>query len=164
MKIPQVAALAKMPTKAELGKEVAESSHQPLVPGLRILLVEDHEDCRLIFKMVLERKGHWVEAAATAADALNLARDHEFDLVISDLSLPDLDGAELMTILHDRYSLRGVAITGFGLDDVQQSKFRGFDYQLTKPVDPAKIDQLLAGIIKGMRRDATAGDSAAHTA
>jgi CheY-like chemotaxis protein len=145
----------------ELMKEAAERSAQSLVGGLRILLVEDHDDSRLIFQMVLQRKGHSVEAAATAGEALRLAGNHRFDLVISDIGLPDLSGAELMTILRDRYSMRGMAITGFGMDeDVQRSKSAGFDYHLTKPVDPAKIDQLLAGIMAGMTRDATAGDSA----
>ena len=151
--------LAKMYGPAELAKEVAERSAQSLVGGLRILLVEDHDDSRMIFKLVLQQKGHSVEVAATAREALILAENHEFDLVISDLGLPDRSGAELMTILRDRYSMCGIAITGFGMDDdVQRSKSAGFDYHLTKPVDPAKIDQLLAGIIKRMR-PATTSDS-----
>jgi CheY-like chemotaxis protein len=144
---------------------VAERPHQPLVGGLRILLVEDHDDSRLVFQMVLQQKGHLVEAAATAEQALQLAGCHEFDLVISDLGLPDLDGAELMTILRDRCSLRGIAVTGFAMDeDVRRSKFACFDYHLTKPIDPAKVDQLLASIIKRMCPDATAGEGAQCTA
>ena len=126
---------------------MAERSH-PLVGGLRILLVEDHDDSRLIFKMLLQQKGHSVEAAASAKQALLLAEKHKFDIVISDLGLPDLNGVELMTILRDRYSLSGIAITGFGMDDdIQRSKSAGFDYHLAKPVDPTKVDQALARIV-----------------
>jgi CheY-like chemotaxis protein len=121
--------------------------------GLRILLVEDHEDTRHIFEWILKQKGHLVESAGTAEAALNLAGRQEFDLVISDLGLPDFSGTELMTILRERHSLRGVALSGYGMEeDIRRSKSAGFDRHLTKPVDPAKIDQLLAEFTKEIRR------------
>jgi PAS domain S-box-containing protein len=121
--------------------------------GLRILLVEDHEDTRHIFEWILKQKGHLVESAGTAEAALNLAGRQEFDLVISDLGLPDFSGTELMTILRERHSLRGVALSGYGMEeDIRRSKSAGFDRHLTKPVDPAKIDQLLAEFTKEVRR------------
>jgi PAS domain S-box-containing protein len=117
--------------------------------GLRILLVEDHQDTRLIFRMMLQQKGHSVESAATGEEALILASQQAFDLVISDLGLPDLSGLELMTTLRERYSLRGVAVTGYGMDeDIRRSQSAGFDYHVTKPVDPGKIDQLLAEVMR----------------
>ena len=121
--------------------------------GLRILLVEDHEDTRRIFELILKQKGHLVESAGTAEAALHLAGGQEFDLVISDLGLPDLSGTELMTILRERHSLRGVALSGYGMEeDIRKSKSAGFDRHLVKPVDPAKIDQLLAEFTKEIRR------------
>jgi CheY-like chemotaxis protein len=120
--------------------------------GLRILLVEDHEDTRVIFRMILAQKGHSVETAATGGEALILAGQQPFDLVISDLGLPDFSGIELMTILRDRYSLRGVAVSGYGMDeDIQRSKAAGFDYHVTKPADPGKIDRLLAEVMREIR-------------
>ena len=120
--------------------------------GLRILLVEDHEDTRLIFTMILAQKGHSVESAASAGEALTLASQQAFDLVISDLGLPDFSGIELMTILRDRYSLRGVAVSGYGMDeDIRRSKSAGFDYHVTKPADPAKIERLLAEVMREIR-------------
>jgi signal transduction histidine kinase/ActR/RegA family two-component response regulator len=122
------------------------------VGGLRILLVEDHEDTRVIFRMILAQKGHSVEIAATGGEALMLAGQQPFDLVISDLGLPDFSGIELMTILRDRYSLRGVAVSGYGMDeDIQRSKAAGFDYHVTKPADPGKIDRLLAEVMREIR-------------
>jgi CheY-like chemotaxis protein len=121
--------------------------------GLRILLVEDHEDTRQIFRMILTQKGHSVQTAATAKAALALADNHPFDLVISDLGLPDLSGTSLMRILRERYSLRGVAVSGYGMEkDIRESKSAGFDHHLTKPADPAKIDQLLAEIMIEIRQ------------
>jgi CheY-like chemotaxis protein len=121
--------------------------------GLRILLVEDHEDTRRIFELILKQKGHLVESAGTAEAALHLAGGQEFDLVISDLGLPDLSGTELMTILRERHSLRGIALSGYGMEeDIRKSKSAGFDRHLVKPVDPAKIDQLLAEFTKEIRR------------
>ena len=125
--------------------------------GLRILLVEDHEDTRQVFAAILRQKGHSVKGAATGEAALALAGNEEFDLVISDLGLPDFSGTELMTILRARYSLRGVALSGYGMEeDIRRSKSAGFAYHLTKPVDPAKIDQLLANLTREIRE---AGDA-----
>jgi PAS domain S-box-containing protein len=113
--------------------------------GLKILLVEDHEDTRIVFQAILSQKGHVVKSVATGEAALDLAATQTFDLVISDLGLPDLSGTELMTILRERYSLRGIALSGYGMEeDILRSKCAGFEHHLTKPVDPAKIDQLLA--------------------
>jgi len=120
--------------------------------GLRILLVEDHEDTRQIFPMILKQKGHFVETAATGEEALALAGSHVFDIVISDLGLPDLSGTDLMSTLRERYSLRGVAVSGYGMEeDIRRSKSAGFDYHLTKPADPTKIDLLLSEIMKEIR-------------
>ena len=120
--------------------------------GLRIILVEDHEDTRQIFDLILRQKGHLVETAATGEEALTLANRQEFDLVISDLGLPGISGTELMTILRARHSLRGVAISGYGTEeDIRRSKAAGFDEHLTKPVDPAQIDQILASLERKIR-------------
>ena len=146
--------------ESELIQEVDRRSPQSLMGGLSILLVEDHDDSRLIFRMVLQQRGHSVKAAATAEQALRFAENTEFDLVISDLCLPDVSGAELMTILRDRYSMRGIAITGLEMDDdSQRIKSAGFDYHLTKPLDPASLDIVLAEIRARIGRDRSSADS-----
>jgi PAS domain S-box-containing protein len=133
--------------------EVAPSV--PASAGLRILLVEDHEDTRHVFQAILSQKGHSVKSAATGEAALALASSEVFDLVISDLGLPDFSGTDLMSILQERYSLRGVALSGYGMEeDIRRSKSAGFAHHLTKPVDPTKIDQLLANLTKEIRHNA----------
>ncbi len=120
--------------------------------ALNILLVEDHDDTRLLLQMILRQKGHLVEAAATGDDALALAEKENFHLVISDLGLPDISGAALMSQLRSRYpKLRGVAVSGYGMEeDVRRSKESGFDHHLTKPVDPARLDRLIGELAQEM--------------
>ncbi|HEX6563265.1 MAG TPA: ATP-binding protein [Chthoniobacterales bacterium] len=134
---------ATLPSPSEVTPSVGTT------PGLRILLVEDHDDTRFVFQSILREKGHSVEGVATGEAALSLAASRVFDLVISDLGLPDFSGTELMTRLRERYALRGIALSGYGMEeDIRRSKSAGFDYHLTKPVDPAKIDQLLANLTR----------------
>jgi len=120
--------------------------------GLNILLVEDHDDTRHLLQMILRQKGHTVEAAGTGHAALALAESAGFHLVISDLGLPDISGAELMSQLRSRYpKLRGVAVSGYGMEeDVRRSKESGFDHHLTKPVDPARLDRLIGELAREM--------------
>ncbi|PTX95161.1 hybrid sensor histidine kinase/response regulator [Spartobacteria bacterium LR76] len=120
--------------------------------GLNILLVEDHDDTRHLLQMILRQKGHTVEAAGTGHAALALAESAGFHLVISDLGLPDISGAELMSQLRTRYpKLRGVAVSGYGMEeDVRRSKESGFDHHLTKPVDPARLDRLIGELAREM--------------
>jgi CheY-like chemotaxis protein len=135
------------------GAERATLAKDGFLAGLKILLVEDHDDTRIVFQAILSQKGHSVKGVADGKAALALAGSQAFDLVISDLGLPGLSGTELMTILRERYSLRGVALSGYGMEeDIRKSKAAGFDYHLTKPVDPARIDQLLADLTREIHR------------
>src|SRR5262249_13822206 len=85
-------------------------------PGLNILLVDDHKDPRVCIQRLLEANSHRVTSAGTAQDALDLAETTKFDLIISDLGLPDLSGHELMNRLHTRFNLPGIALSGYGME------------------------------------------------
>ena len=101
-----------------------------------ILLVEDHADTARVLRRILEHAGFEVTHAGTVADARALASSTRFDLVISDVGLPDGTGVELMRFLHTHHRLRGIALSGFGTDDdVAASSAAGFAEHLTKPVD-----------------------------
>jgi CheY-like chemotaxis protein len=70
----------------------------------------------------------------SAAEALEIAKQHHFDLVLSDIGLPEMDGRELMQLLSHKYNLKGIALSGFGTDeDVKKSLESGFSIHLTKP-------------------------------
>jgi PAS domain S-box-containing protein len=102
---------------------------------LRILLVEDHKDTRLTLQRFLQSGNNDVTPAATAAQALEVAGHQKFDLVVSDLGLPDDGGGlALMRRLRDEHGLTGIAISGYGMaQDVAASLAAGFSHHLTKP-------------------------------
>ena len=99
--------------------------------------MEDHGDTARIMKLLLKREGHEVETAADVATALKLTEERSFDLMLSDLGLPDGSGLDLMRTLRARRStLVGIALSGFGQQkDVEQSREAGFAAHLTKPAD-----------------------------
>ena len=101
----------------------------------KILLVEDHPDTLRILCRLLKKWGYTVQCAEGVAEALNLAASEPFDLLISDLGLPDGSGLDIMAQTKERYGLRGIALSGFGTDDdLRRSRAAGFEEHLTKPV------------------------------
>jgi signal transduction histidine kinase len=111
---------------------------------LSILLVEDHEDTRVYIQRLLA-SSHQITPVGTADEALKVAETNRFDLVISDLGLPDLSGHELMRQLHARFGLPGIALSGYGMEnDVEESRKSGFKYHLTKPVSFDRLKSLIA--------------------
>ena len=115
-------------------------------PALRLLLVEDNEPTLQVMADLLELAGHDVKPAANVRAARELAASHTFDLVVSDLGLPDGNGFELMRELRERYGLQGIAVSGFGMEeDLRRSREAGFHEHLVKPVD---IDKLKAAIAR----------------
>jgi CheY-like chemotaxis protein len=110
-----------------------------------LLLVEDHEPTRISLQKILESRHFSVKCAGTVAEAWSLAGNHVFDLLISDIGLPDGDGYLLMRELRDRHSIRGIALTGFGLeDDVKLSEEAGFSAHILKPITAKRLDETLA--------------------
>ncbi len=102
---------------------------------LKILLVEDHFDTLRVLSRLLERWGYEVKCADRVARALELAEREPFDLLVSDIGLPDGDGLGIMRQVRARYGIRGIALSGFGTEeDLRQSRAAGFEEHLTKPV------------------------------
>jgi signal transduction histidine kinase len=112
----------------------------------RILLVEDNRDTLQFLALILGQRGHTVYKAANLAEARAEASSKEFDLLISDIELPDGTGLELMHELASRH-IKGIAMSGFGSeDDVRQSRDAGFQVHLTKPVDLGKLEKEIRAI------------------
>ncbi len=122
---------------------VATPVPQPV--RVRILLVEDHTDTRNILTRFLQLAGNDVTASGTAAEALEIAARDKFDVVVSDLGLPDEGGGlAMMRLLRDRHGLKGIAVSGYGMDeDVAQSRSAGFFHHLTKPFNVARLKALI---------------------
>ena len=128
----------------QAAEEAPVSSPVPAT-GLSILLVEDHKDTRVCIQRLLEASSHKITSARTAHDALQLAETSRFDLVISDLGLPDLNGHELMRRLHARTGVPGIALSGYGTEhDIEESRQAGFKYHLTKPVSFDRLKSIVA--------------------
>jgi signal transduction histidine kinase/ActR/RegA family two-component response regulator len=112
--------------------------------GLRILLVDDHQDTCTALEKLLVRRGHLVAATHSIRSAMETAVRNQFDLLISDIALPDGNGVELMMQLHAISKIPGIAISGFGNNgDIEKSLQAGFAEHLIKPV---KLDALEAAI------------------
>ncbi len=114
---------------------------------LRILVVEDHETTAAAMVKLLNRRGHRVHIAHSVKSALELAAQNSFDVVVSDLGLPDGNGFELMQKLNERHGLRGIALSGYGMELDQTRSFdSGFSAHLTKPVDLPRLMRALAEV------------------
>jgi signal transduction histidine kinase len=116
---------------------------------LRLLLVEDHEDTARVMSRLLRECNYDVQTASSVKSALERAEREPYDLVISDLGLPDGSGLDLMQELRNRYDLKGIALSGYGMeDDIRRSREAGFVAHLTKPVNfqslQAAIQQIAA--------------------
>ncbi len=115
------------------------------VAALRLLVIEDHVSTLQALRELLRRDGHEVTTVETVAAALAAADAGTFDLVISDLGLPDGSGMDLMRELRDKHALRGIALSGYGMDeDVVRSREAGFVAHLTKPVAIAELRHVIA--------------------
>jgi two-component system CheB/CheR fusion protein len=119
------------------------------VKPLRILLVEDHADTAKIVQWLLTADKHRVEWAADVAAGLKLAATHEFDLLLSDLGLPDGTGVDLMRTLRQAGStLPGIVLSGYGQDqDVARSLEAGFAAHLVKPLSPQRLREAIVSLV-----------------
>jgi PAS domain S-box-containing protein len=133
------------------GSAVGDAPPEP-VPGspkmndrsFRLLLVEDHADTAAVLVRLLRKLGHHVVHAPTVAAALAAATKEfqtgKLDLIISDVGLPDGSGLEMMRQLSADYDVRGIALSGFGMDsDIEQSIAAGFSRHLTKPINVSQL-------------------------
>jgi CheY-like chemotaxis protein len=104
-------------------------------PRLKILLVEDHQDTAHALANLLAREAHRVRRVHTGSDALRAAAEQPFDLLISDLRLPDISGCEVMAQLKRKYNLIGIAVSGMSAPaDIERALAAGFSRYLVKPV------------------------------
>ena len=111
---------------------------------MRILVVEDHVDTAFVLARLLAASGHEVKTAGTVAAALKLAAAEPFDLLVSDIGLPDNSGYELMDAVRRRHGMKGIALSGYGMEgDMQRSRAAGFVDHLTKPVDVEQLEAVI---------------------
>jgi len=111
------------------------------------LIVDDSEDTITILEELLKVAGANVMTATNGADALRLAAENEFDVILSDISMPEMDGYEFLQRLRKidgRQNVPVIAITGFGRNaDIARARAAGFYSHLTKPLNLQVLTDVL---------------------
>jgi CheY-like chemotaxis protein/two-component sensor histidine kinase len=136
--------------------EAPGSGEVPSPPRRRVLVVDDNVDAAESLAAMLQLSGHSVEIAHDGRQAAQAAEASHPDVVLLDIGLPEMNGYEVARYIRERpwgRDLVLVALTGWGQEeDRRRSAEAGFDHHLTKPVAPAAIEQLLAGLAERSRQ------------
>lgn len=115
--------------------------------GMRVLLAEDHTETRAAMARLLRHLGCTVVEAGSVREALAAGGEGRFDLLLSDLWLPDGDGSEIMRVLRAS-GVRGAAISGLGEPEaLERCRSAGFERHLTKPLTFQDLRELVASFI-----------------
>lgn len=119
-----------------------EGKRKPLA-----LVVDDAPDLAEMLSVFLTHAGYEVVTANSAKDAIEAAEHTCFDVVISDIGMPRMNGYQLAQILRalpDYASVPMIAVTGFSMyDDRERSLSSGFNVHVTKPIDPVSLFELI---------------------
>lgn len=124
-------------TAAALEEVAKAPGGEPRAPlsALRVLLVEDHEDTRRILSSLIGRWGHTVTTASNVAQACAALETGAFDLLLSDIGLPDGSGFDVVARLRGISSIPAVAMSGYGMEsDLARTQAAGFNEHIVKPV------------------------------
>jgi CheY-like chemotaxis protein len=114
----------------------------------RVLLVEDHEDTAVALAKFLQLSGYAVKRAEKGSQALQMLAEEPFDLVVSDIGLPDMTGYDLMKTIQQRWGLKGIAMSGYGMEeDIRKSRESGFNDHLVKPVKVNVLAEMIRRLL-----------------
>jgi PAS domain S-box-containing protein len=133
----------------------ASDSRLAAANGGSILIVEDHDDTAEVMARLLKKRGYSVERCATVAHALESLKANSFDLLVSDIGLPDGTGIELIQRIRQSSGLPAIALTGYGTEqDAPEYRDAGFDGMLTKPVNFQRLETLIIQLLSRDRNHA----------
>jgi CheY-like chemotaxis protein len=130
------------------------SEQQSVLGGLRILVVEDEPDTRVLLSKALERYGATVEACESASEALAALERSSFDCILSDIGMPGEDGYTFIEKLRERDAARvggnptpAVALTAYAREeDRARALAAGFQLHLAKPIAPKELAEAVASV------------------
>jgi CheY-like chemotaxis protein len=144
-------AFAKSPRKSAAPKQRVASKRKPRQTTRKILVVDDVADVTDMVALFLSHAGFEVATANSPKAAIELAGDTPFDLVVSDIGMPEMNGYELAASLRarDEYSRTPlIAMTGYTeYDDRGRSLRAGFNAHLTKPINPSQLLNLIEELL-----------------
>ena len=134
---------------SEAGQQGSAPTSRSSPSTLSILLVEDEPATLRLMAKLLRGLGHEVTTADTVGGAAEAERGGAFNLVISDIGLPDGSGLELMRqITARRGAVPSIALTGYGMeDDIRRSRAAGFTTHMTKPIDFTKLEAMIRQVV-----------------
>jgi two-component system CheB/CheR fusion protein len=147
--VPQLPPMLFAPCGADdtLEDDAARQSKEPEHRQLRVLVVDDAPDVLEMFSTLLSFSGYDVTAVASAAEALERAEVMQFDIVVSDIGMPQMNGYEMARRLREMPGYAAVpmiAVTGFArYGDQSQALESGFNAHLSKPVNPTTLLDLI---------------------
>jgi CheY-like chemotaxis protein len=149
-------AVVKTSSRRSSPKRVSKRNDRDRISKQRVLVVDDVSDVTEMIALFLKHAGYDVTTANSAGNALKLAGDANFDLVISDIGMPEMNGYELAECLRgitDYATTPLIAVTGYTeYDDRGRSLRAGFDAHLTKPINPSQLLELITTLIGGRGR------------
>ncbi len=127
-------------------------SIDPVQRKLKILMVEDHIDTSRALQRLLSGLGYEVWSASTVESAIEEAKARPFDLLISDIGLPDGSGLDLIRRLLAERPIKGIALSGYGMEeDILRSKEAGFEEHLTKPINLQKLEATIQRVAESAK-------------
>jgi PAS domain S-box-containing protein len=138
--------LAVATQKPQTAEPPSVPSTGPIDVPLCILLVDDNADTLSSLESALRRRNHTVTTADTVASALQAVEAAKFDLIISDIELPDGSGHDLMRAVRTagHSHVLGIALSGFGsTEDIKASRSAGFLLHITKPITLARLEDAI---------------------
>jgi len=138
--------------RADAGQEAAPAAGAAIA-GVRVLVVDDDGDARSVVKRVLENCSASAATAGSADEALELLRHERFDVLVSDIGMPDEDGYGLIrrvrALRSDLGALPAIALTAYSRPDDRERALRaGFQQHLPKPVEPAELVAMVARVAR----------------
>jgi CheY-like chemotaxis protein len=146
--LPTASAAARGETS--LPSRVGGRAGRPL-DGVRVLAVEDHDDSRELIRTALRERGAHAVVASSVDEALALLDQEPFDVLVSDVGMPERDGYALVEALRELERARGrrpipaIALTAFaGRDDRERLLAAGFQVHVAKPIDPDVLADIVA--------------------
>jgi PAS domain S-box-containing protein len=151
---PQARAIAEICT----GEEAISLEESPRLDGVRVLVVDDQEDARLLVAKTLSEWGAMVTMAASGQEAIDLMKDQTFDVLVCDINMPDEDGYEVLRRIRALEYQRGVPLTqripAIALTAIARSEDRlralsaGFQMHVAKPVELAELILVIATLTR----------------
>jgi signal transduction histidine kinase/DNA-binding response OmpR family regulator len=153
---PLRADVARQKQDSKAGESPAPSFDcPPILKGLRLLVVDDEPDTRELLKFVISQCDSEVTTAGSAAEALQFLETTQFDMLVSDVGMPEEDGYSLIRKVRNlakNGNIPALALTAYARsEDRSQALRAGFNMHLSKPIEPAELMVVLATLVRDSR-------------